>query len=147
MAVSISDEHGLEGEHGDGLSLECPYCAVFSHMRLQSAPSASQLLKDKPNHIGVVYQCDACRAPVFLRFAVKEYHDDRVELYQNFVELERPKELLKIAETAQEKEQSPKLDVDGTTYYETKFIMNDQMIDEFLDEASDEVDHEGKTKS
>ena len=92
MAVSISDEHGLEGEHGDGLSLECPYCGVFSHMRLQSAPSASQLLKDKPNHIGVVYQCDACRAPVFLRFAVKEYHDDRVELYQNFVELERPKE-------------------------------------------------------
>jgi hypothetical protein len=62
-------------------------------------------------------------------------------------ELERPKELLKIAETAQEKEQSPKLDVDGTTYYETKFFMNDQMIDEFLDEASDEVDHEGKTKS
>lgn len=92
MAVSISDERGLTTEHGDALSLECPYCGVFAHMRLQSAPSASQLLKDRPKHIGVVYQCDACRAPVFLRFAVKEYHDDIVELYQNFVELERPKE-------------------------------------------------------
>ena len=92
MAVSISDEHGLTTERGDALSLECPYCGVFAHMQLQSAPAASQLLKDKPSHVGLVYQCDSCRAPVFLRFAVKEYRDKVVELYQNFVELERPKE-------------------------------------------------------
>ncbi len=30
--------------------------------------------------------------PVFLRFAVREYGDNRVELLRNFVELERPKE-------------------------------------------------------
>ncbi|MCB1845469.1 MAG: hypothetical protein KDI09_21045, partial [Halioglobus sp.] len=36
--------------------------------------------------------CDACNAPVFLRFAVKDYSDNSVELFQNFVELERPKE-------------------------------------------------------
>jgi hypothetical protein len=92
MAITISEERGLSSEHGDGLSLECPYCGVFAHMRQQSAPSASQLLEDTPKHVGVVYQCDACRAPVFLRFAVKEYREDEVELYQNFVELERPKE-------------------------------------------------------
>ena len=34
----------------------------------------------------------ACNAPVFLRFAVREYQDNKVELYRNFVELERPKE-------------------------------------------------------
>jgi hypothetical protein len=39
-----------------------------------------------------VYQCDACLAPVFLRFAVKQFHESSVELYQNFMELERPKE-------------------------------------------------------
>ena len=92
MTITISDEHGLSSEHGDTLSLECPYCGVFAHMRLQCAPSASQLLQYKPKHIGLVYQCDACYAPVFLRFAVKEYRDNDVELYQNFVELERPKE-------------------------------------------------------
>lgn len=92
MAVSITDEHGLKSDHGDSMSLDCPYCGVFAHMRLQSVPSASELLKDRPKHVGVVYQCDACHAPVFLRFAVKEYREDSVELYQNFVELERPRE-------------------------------------------------------
>ena len=50
------------------------------------------LLRDRPKHVGLVYQCDACHAPVFLRFAVKRFGEDSVELYQNFVELERPKE-------------------------------------------------------
>ena len=92
MAVSISTERGLSSEHGEGLSLECPYCGVFSHMKPQSVPAAKQLLKDRPKHVGIVYQCDSCQAPVFLRFAVKQYRDNAVELYQNFVELERPKE-------------------------------------------------------
>ncbi len=39
-----------------------------------------------------MYQCDACRAPVFLRFRTKEFHEHSVELYRNFIELERPKE-------------------------------------------------------
>ena len=55
-------------------------------------PDAASLLRDKPKHVGLVYKCDACDEPVFLRFAVREYTDNRVELYRNFVELERPKE-------------------------------------------------------
>jgi hypothetical protein len=65
---------------------------MFAHMSPQSVPDAASLLRDKPKHVGLVYKCDACDAPVFLRFAVREYKDDRVELYRNFVELERPKE-------------------------------------------------------
>ncbi len=72
--------------------LECPYCGVYAHLSAQSIPDADSLLKTRPKHIGLVYQCDACRAPIFLRFAVKQYFEDKVELYQNFIELERPKE-------------------------------------------------------
>jgi hypothetical protein len=61
-------------------------------MSPQSVPDTTSLLRDKPRHVGLVYQCDACHAPVFLRFAVREYSDNRVELLRNFVELERPKE-------------------------------------------------------
>jgi len=92
MSVSISETEGLTGEQGTSLALECPYCGVFAHMRPQSVPSAATLLRDRPKHVGLVYQCDACHAPVFLRFAVKRFSEDSVELYQNFVELERPKE-------------------------------------------------------
>jgi hypothetical protein len=61
-------------------------------MTPQSVPDVDLLLRHRPKHVGIVYQCDACRAPVFLRFAVKAFGQDRVELFRNFLELERPKE-------------------------------------------------------
>ena len=61
-------------------------------MSPQSTPDAEKLIHDKPKQVGLVYQCDACHAPVFLRFSVREYGDNRVELQRNFEELERPKE-------------------------------------------------------
>ena len=81
----------MSGED-DRIGLECPYCGVHAHMTPQSIPSAARLIQTKPKHVGLVYQCDACRAPIFLRFAVKEITADHVELYRNFIELERPKE-------------------------------------------------------
>lgn len=74
------------------LALECPYCNVFAKMNPQSMPDAEFVIRTRPKHVGIVYQCDSCDAPVFLRYAVKEIGDDQVELYRNFVELERPKE-------------------------------------------------------
>jgi hypothetical protein len=61
-------------------------------MTPQAVPDVDQVLDHRPKHVGVVYQCDACRAPVFLRFAVKDFGTDRIELNRNFIELERPKE-------------------------------------------------------
>jgi hypothetical protein len=82
----------LEDRTDEQFGLECPYCGVYAHLTAQSVPDAESLLKTRPKHIGLVYQCDSCRAPIFLRFAVKQYFEDKVELYQNFMELERPKE-------------------------------------------------------
>ncbi len=92
MAIIIERNQGLRQETDEQFGLECPYCGVYSHMTPQSVPDTEMLLEDKPKHVGLVYQCDACRAPVFLRFAVKEYKADGIELYRNFIELERPKE-------------------------------------------------------
>ena len=88
----LDNEQGFSSDTGEHIGLECPYCGVYAHMSPQSVPSPAALLRDRPKHVGLVYQCDSCKAPVFLRFAVKEFGDNRVELYRNFVELERPKE-------------------------------------------------------
>ena len=88
----LDKEQAQKDELGERIGLECPYCGVYAHMSPQSVPDPASLLRDRPKHVGLVYQCDSCTAPVFLRFAVKSYTDNRVELYQNFVELERPKE-------------------------------------------------------
>jgi hypothetical protein len=61
-------------------------------MTPESVPSFDMLDRTRPKHAGIVYQCDACKSPVFLRFAIKRFRDDEVELSRNFAELERPKE-------------------------------------------------------
>ena len=92
MSIIFDEDQGIEIGLEERIGLECPYCGVYAHMSPQSVPDATSLLRDKPKHVGLVYQCDACHAPVFLRFTVREYSDNRVELLRNFVELERPKE-------------------------------------------------------
>ena len=92
MALVIDRDQGMKSGMEASIGLECPYCGVYAHMTPQSVPDAASLLRAKPKHVGLVYKCDSCDAPVFLRFAVREYTDDRVELNRNFVELERPKE-------------------------------------------------------
>jgi len=92
MTFILDRDEGLLRDDDEQIGLECPYCDVYAHMSPQSVPLATDLLHDRPKHVGLVYQCDSCEAPVFLRFAVKEYFEDRVELYRNFIELERPKE-------------------------------------------------------
>jgi len=92
MTIILDRDQGLLLDGNEQIGLECPYCNVYAHMSPQALPLATDLLHDKPKHVGLVYQCDACQAPIFLRFAVKEYFEDRVELYRNFIELERPKE-------------------------------------------------------
>lgn len=92
MALILERDQVLEFETDAQFGLECPYCGVYAHLTPQSVPNAAALLQTKPKHVGLVFQCDACQAPIFLRFAVKQYSDNKVELYQNFIELDRPKE-------------------------------------------------------
>ncbi|MDH3615406.1 MAG: hypothetical protein OEQ90_02945 [Gammaproteobacteria bacterium] len=92
MTIVIDRDQGIESGLVERIGLECPYCGMYAHMSPQSVPDAASLLRDKPKQVGLVYKCDACDSPVFLRFAVSDYKDSRVELNRNFVELERPKE-------------------------------------------------------
>jgi len=92
MAITIERNRGIRRQAEEQFGLECPYCGVYAHMSPQSVPEFDDLIEVRPKHIGLVYQCDACHAPVFLRFAIKQFSDDTIELYQNFIELERPKE-------------------------------------------------------
>ena len=92
MAITIERGKGLRRQDDEQFGLECPYCGVYAHMTAESVPEFESVQHSRPKHVGIVYQCDACRAPVFLRFAVKEIRENEVELYRNFIELERPKE-------------------------------------------------------
>jgi hypothetical protein len=92
MSVYVDAQSRLHHAQERSLALNCPHCQVFSHITPVSVPQYSELVASRPSQVGVVYRCDSCNAPVFLRFAVKMYAANRVELANNFVELERARE-------------------------------------------------------
>lgn len=92
MSVYVDANSRLHHDQERSLALNCPHCQVFSHVTAVSIPQYPELIASRPSHVGIVYRCDSCNAPVFLRFAVKVYAASRVELANEFVELERARE-------------------------------------------------------
>jgi hypothetical protein len=92
MSVYVDANSRLHHDQERSLALNCPHCQVYSHITAVSVPQYAELVSARPSQVGVVYRCDSCNAPIFLRFAVKIYGANRVELANNFVELERARE-------------------------------------------------------
>jgi hypothetical protein len=92
VAVYIDSSGRLHHDQESALALQCPHCQVLAHITPVSVPDFNVLQQHKPAQVGIVYRCEACNAPVFLRFTVKLYGGSRVELAPGFVELERARE-------------------------------------------------------
>jgi len=91
MSMYITPHDELHVEY-HGIALTCPHCQTLTHLTATAVPTFDDLNRLKPKHIGIVFRCDACAEPVFLRFAVKAYTTLRVELASNYSEVERPRE-------------------------------------------------------
>ncbi|MEM6512265.1 MAG: hypothetical protein AAF660_04580 [Pseudomonadota bacterium] len=90
--MSITINSGDDPRDRLQVATDCPYCNVFARMTPESLPDIELLRRTRPKHVGIVYQCDACHAPVFMRYALKRADASGIELNDNFVELERPPE-------------------------------------------------------
>ena len=64
MALALDINRGLVSDGNEQLGLDCPYCGVYAHMTPQAVPTADKIIETRPTHVGIVYQCDACRAPM-----------------------------------------------------------------------------------
>jgi hypothetical protein len=92
MSFHIDSNGTLHHDQARGFSLNCPHCLSYSHVTPVSVPNYAELLASRPSQVGLVYHCDACTSPLFLRFTVKLYAANRVELGSSYVELERAPE-------------------------------------------------------
>lgn len=92
MTMYLSKDNSLEGVSDRNVTLTCPKCLAFASASLISLPRYELLLRYKPNEVGLVYRCDSCSNPIFLRFPVRMYASDRVELSRNFEQIEKPAE-------------------------------------------------------
>jgi hypothetical protein len=92
MSGYIDSTGRLHHDQEANLALTCPHCQVLSHITPIAIPSYEELVRHKPKHVGAVYRCDSCNAPIFLRFPVRIYGNERIELGAQFSEVERPRE-------------------------------------------------------
>lgn len=104
MAVIIDSSGRLHHDQDRGLALLCPHCHVLAHITPVSVPDFNQTQLHKPSHVGIVYRCESCNAPIFLKFPVKLYAGSRIELSPSFVELERPREKFSFTHLPEEAE-------------------------------------------
>ena len=92
MSIYIDSSSYLHHHSSEGPTLTCPHCQAVALMSPLSLPRFSALTAHKPNHVGVVYRCNACNQPVFLKYPVKSYTEQRIELSPQYIELEQPRE-------------------------------------------------------
>jgi hypothetical protein len=91
MSIYITPQDELHVEY-QGLALTCPHCQTLTHLTTVAVPRFDDLSRRKPKNVGIVFRCDTCGEPIFLKFAAKAYTALRVELAPNYVEIERARE-------------------------------------------------------
>lgn len=92
MSSHIDASGRLHHDQEANLALTCPHCQVLSHITPIAVPSFHELVTHRPKQVGVVYRCDSCNGAVFLRFPVRVYGTNRIELASQYQEIERPRE-------------------------------------------------------
>ena len=104
MSVHIDSASRLINDQGPSMGVTCPHCEVVSHITPSAVPAFEELQARKPRHVGIVYSCDACGAPVFTRYQVRLYGPSRIELAPQFTEIERAREKFSFTYLPQEVE-------------------------------------------
>jgi hypothetical protein len=92
MSIYIDNNDRLHDEQAASLALTCPHCGVFAHITPMAVPRFAELSVSRPKQIGLIYRCDACYSPIFMRGHARAYAPDRIELSSQLVEVERPAE-------------------------------------------------------
>jgi hypothetical protein len=92
MSVYIDAASRIVHDQEQNLALLCPHCLITAHITPSAVPRFEDLQAHKPKHVGLVYRCDACLAPIFLRFTARMYTAHRIELAPQYTEVERPRE-------------------------------------------------------
>ena len=105
MSVHIDTSDRLHQDQASSLALTCPHCLVLAHVTPEAVPHFSDLSAARPKQIGIVFRCDACGEPIFLKFTAKNYTPQRIELAANYTEIERARESFPLTYLPEESEE------------------------------------------
>src|SRR5438874_12226139 len=80
MSLYIDSASHLHHDQEKNLVVTCPHCQAVAHITPTAVPRFEDLQLYRPNQVGLVYMCDACHAPIFLRFTVRVDRTARLEV-------------------------------------------------------------------
>jgi len=93
MIITNSNDPGsIYDKH---FQITCPHCGVLSNITAISIPRYEFLARYKPPQIGIVYRCDSCNLPIFIKFSNIDYQtgSNRVVIDpSSFTEIEKHQE-------------------------------------------------------
>ncbi|MBV9697040.1 MAG: hypothetical protein JO005_08965 [Gammaproteobacteria bacterium] len=92
MSLYIDSASRLHHDLEKNLVVTCPHCLAVAHITVCAVPRFEDLQLYRPKQVGLVYLCDACHAPIFLRYTARVYGTTRIELAPQFTEVERARE-------------------------------------------------------
>jgi hypothetical protein len=74
-------------------ALKCPHCGVQSNISAVSIPRYEYLARFVPERVGIVYRCDSCNEPIFLRFTLQpDFANGRADILETYEEVEHAQE-------------------------------------------------------
>ena len=75
------------------IALKCPHCTVQSNISAVSIPRYEYLARFQPRKAGIVYRCDSCNSPIFMRVNVRyDLSNHQIWFDTNLEEVERAQE-------------------------------------------------------
>ena len=104
MSIYITPQDELHVEH-QGITLTCPHCQTLTHISAVATPKFADLTLRRPKEVGIVFRCDACGEPIFLKFNPKNFTPLRIELAANYIEVERARENFPLTYLPEESEE------------------------------------------
>jgi len=90
VAIYVNKNNSFE--QSETATRECPHCGAHAQLIPLATPSFEELVRARPQHVGIVFRCASCNEPRFLRAAVRSFEPERIELSTNLIEIERPRE-------------------------------------------------------
>lgn len=91
MNMILQNNNDPQSIFDTSITLICPYCGNNSHMSAVSIPRYEYLVRFRPDAVGIVYRCDSCNSPVFLRFEINRFDpgNNRVFFSSKYEEIVR----------------------------------------------------------
>ncbi len=90
MYLHVNDLTQIIDSH---YTLKCPHCNSISSLTAISIPHYQSLIRFKVKNIGIVYKCNSCDNPVFLKFKVNSYSEpNTIQISDDYETVENPLE-------------------------------------------------------